>query len=139
VVTESVCSMDGDVADLPALCALAARFGAALIVDEAHATAVHGPGGRGVVAASDLTREVFAVVHTCGKALAAAGALVCGSRVLREFLINHARTLIFSTAMPPYMARQIRAALGLARGMDAERETLLRNSAEFSASLGRGG
>jgi 8-amino-7-oxononanoate synthase len=72
-----------------------------------------------------MTGEVFAVVHTCGKALASAGALVCGRRVLREFLINHARTLIFSTAMPPYMAGQIRAALRLARAMDRERRGLL--------------
>jgi 8-amino-7-oxononanoate synthase len=70
----------------------------------------------------------LAVVHTCGKALASAGAFVCGSRVLREFLINHARTLIFSTAMPPYMAGQIRAALEMAQGMDAERKMLLDNS-----------
>jgi len=78
-------------------------------------------------------------VHTCGKALASAGALVCGTRVLKEFLINHARTLIFSTAMPPYMAGQIRAALRLARAMDAERETLLALSAELSRSLSREG
>jgi 8-amino-7-oxononanoate synthase len=99
-----------------------------LIVDEAHATAVQGPGGAGIVAEAGLAEEVLAVVHTCGKSLASAGAFVCGSRVLREFLINHARTLIFSTAMPPYMAGQIRAALEMAQGMDAERKMLLDNS-----------
>jgi 8-amino-7-oxononanoate synthase len=107
---------------------LGARYGASLIVDEAHATAVHGPGGAGIVAEAGLAQEVLAVVHTCGKALASAGAFVCGSRVLREFLINHARTLIFSTAMPPYMAGQIHAAVQLAQTMDAERKMLLDNS-----------
>lgn len=135
VVTESVFSMDGDVADLSAIVALAERFGASVIVDEAHATAVHGPSGRGIVAACGLEERVLAVVHTCGKALASAGAFVCGSRVLKEHLINHARTFIFSTAMPPYFAAQIRAALGLARGMDAERQGLLDGAREFARSL----
>jgi len=135
IVTESVFSMDGDIADVNGLQKLAERYGASLLVDEAHATAVQGPGGAGIVAKARLTRDVFATVHTCGKALASAGAFVCGSRVLREFLINHARTLIFSTAMPPYVAWQIRAALRLARGMDAEREALHANSAELAASL----
>ena len=139
IVTESIFSMDGDIADVKAMQKLAERYGANLVVDEAHATAVHGPGGAGIAAEAGLTGEVFAVVHSCGKALASAGAFVCGSRVLREFLINHARTLIFSTAMPPYMAGQIRAALGLARGMDAERKTLLQNSAQLSESLCRDG
>src|SRR4029434_4713866 len=92
IVTESVFSMDGDVAHVKAIEEVAERFGASLIVDEAHATAVHGPGGAGIVAEAGLTREVLATVHTCGKALASAGAFVCGARVLREFLINHART-----------------------------------------------
>jgi 8-amino-7-oxononanoate synthase len=139
IVTESVFSMDGDIADLQAIEKLAERYGANLVVDEAHATAVHGPAGAGITAGAGLSRELFATVHTCGKALASAGALVCGSRLLRESLINHARTLIFSTAMPGYMAGQIRAALRLARGMDAERETLLRNAAEMSESLRRDG
>jgi len=135
IVTESVFSMDGDVADLSAIVALAERFGASVIVDEAHATAVHGPSGRGIVAACGLEERVLAVVHTCGKALASAGAFVCGSRVLKEHLINHTRTFIFSTAMPPYFAAQIRAALGLARGMDAERHGLLDGAREFARSL----
>ena len=67
---------------------------------------------------------MLAIVHTCGKALSSAGAFVCGGGVLREHLINRARTFIFSTAMPHYMAGQIRAALALARGADAERAHL---------------
>jgi len=139
MVTESVFSMDGDIADVRAMQKLAERYGAHLVADEAHATAVQGPGGAGIVAEARLTREVFATVHTCGKALASAGAFVCGSGALREFLINHARTLIFSTAMPPYMAGQIRAATRLARGMDAERRTLFSNATELSDSLRREG
>ena len=132
IVTESVFSMDGDIADVKAMQELAERYGANLVVDEAHATAVHGPGGAGIVAGAGLAGQVFAVVHTCGKALASAGAFVCGSPVLCEFLINHARTLIFSTAMPPYMAGQIRAALRLARAMDRERKSLLETASILS-------
>jgi 8-amino-7-oxononanoate synthase len=135
IVTETVFSMDGDVAPVPELLALADRYGAGVIVDEAHATGVHGPAGRGIAAGSGCVQNLSAAVHTCGKALASAGAFVCGSAVLREHLINHARTFIFSTAMPPYMAEQIRAALRLALAMDQEREALLQRSARFSASL----
>jgi 8-amino-7-oxononanoate synthase len=135
IVTESVFSMDGDVADLAEINGLAEKFGASLIVDEAHATAVHGPRGRGIVAACGLEERVLAVVHTCGKALASAGAFVCGSNVLKEHLINHARTFVFSTAMPPYLAGQIGAALRLARAMDAERQELLEHGREFAFRL----
>jgi 8-amino-7-oxononanoate synthase len=135
IVTESVFSMDGDVADLSAIQDLALRYGASLVVDEAHATAVHGRSGAGIVADAGLTKEVLAVVHTCGKALASAGGFVCGSKVLRDFLINHARTLIFSTAMPAYFAEQIRAALQLAKTMNRERELLLENSRSLAAFL----
>ena len=78
---------------------------------------------------------VIASVHTCGKALASAGAFVCGSAILKEHLVNHARTFIFSTAMPPYMAGQIRVALRLARGMDARRVELLAGARRLAAGL----
>jgi len=139
VVTESVFSMDGDVADVRAIVELAERFGAEVIVDEAHATAVRGPAGRGIVAKTGTTERVLAILHTCGKALASVGGFVCGSGVLREHLINHARTFIFSTAMPPYMAEQIGAALRLARGMEAERREFLGIAREFAAGLRRDG
>jgi len=137
VVTESVFSMDGDVAGVQAIVPLAERFGANVIVDEAHATAVHGPNGRGIVAACGLEERVLATVHTCGKALASAGAFVCGSAVMKEHLINHARTFIFSTAMPPYMTGQISAGLRLARRMDTDRRELLDRAREFSQLLKR--
>src|SRR5882724_9499923 len=79
VVTESVFSMDGDVADVREIVELAERFGAGVIVDEAHATAVHGPEGRGIVAETGTTERVLGVLHTCGKALASVGGFVCGS------------------------------------------------------------
>ncbi len=121
VISETVFSMDGDIANLAELSALCAKYDAGLILDEAHATAVHGPEGRGIATAAGLTGEVVAITHTCSKALASAGAFVCGSAALREHLINHARTFIFSTAPPPYMAGQIHAALGFARRMNSER------------------
>ncbi len=121
IVVESIFSMDGDRAPLRDLAALAARYHAELIVDEAHATGVCDPHGRGCVAEAGLAGRVFATVHTCGKALAAAGAFVCGSEPLRRFLINRARTFIFSTALPPYFAAQVAAGMRLAKTAESER------------------
>jgi 8-amino-7-oxononanoate synthase len=135
IVTESVFSMEGDVAPLRGMLRLGKKHGAALVVDEAHATGVCGPQGRGVAAELGIEGEALAIVHTCGKALASAGAFVCGSRALRDFLINHARAFIFSTAMPPYFAGQIRAALALARGADAERAHLREIADDLRANL----
>jgi 8-amino-7-oxononanoate synthase len=136
IVTETVFSMGGDVAPLPEILALAEHYGAGVILDEAHATAVHGPGGRGISAGlPDANHRVVAVVHTCSKALASAGAFVCGSAALRDHLINHARSFLFTTALPPYMASQVRAALALARGMDAERAALQQNAWQLNAGL----
>jgi 8-amino-7-oxononanoate synthase len=135
VVTETVFSMDGDVAPLVEMAALCERFGAGLILDEAHATGVHGPSGRGIAVATGLAADAVAVTHTCGKALASAGAFVCGSAALKEHLVNHARTFVFSTAMPPYIAGQILAALRIAQGMDVQRAELIANSRRLAAAL----
>ncbi len=124
IVTESVFSMEGDAAPISSLLRLARDHGAELILDEAHATGVLGPEGRGLAAEQDITRETLAIVHTCGKALASAGAFVCCGATLKNYLVNRARTFIFSTAMPPYFAGQIRAALHLAMQSDAERAHL---------------
>lgn len=124
IVTESVFSMEGDIAPLDSLLRLARDYGAELILDEAHATGVLGPQGRGVGASVGAARNIFAVVHTCGKALASAGAFVCGSELLKQYLVNRARTFIFSTAMPPYFAGQLGAALQLAIDADRERAEL---------------
>jgi 8-amino-7-oxononanoate synthase len=124
IVVESIFSMDGDRAPLRELAALAARYGAELIVDEAHATGACGPGGRGCVAEAGLAGRLFSTVHTCGKALAAAGAFICGSESLRQFLINRARSFIFSTALPPYFASQVAAGMRLAASAEPERAHL---------------
>ena len=135
IVTESVFSMEGDIAPIAALLALARKYDAALIIDEAHATGVWGPEGRGIVADLGGERGVLAIIHTCGKALASAGAFVCGGRALRDYLVNRARTFIFSTAMPPYMAGQIRAALAMARAAETERTHLRAISAGLREQL----
>lgn len=122
IVTESIFSMEGDRAPLKDIFSLAQKYGAEVIVDEAHATATCGPQGRGLLA--EIGADAFAAVHTCGKALAGVGAFVCGSKTLREYLINRARNFIFSTALPPYFAWQIGAAVRLARSMEEERRRL---------------
>ncbi len=124
IVTESLFSMEGDFAPLARLVALAREYGAEVVLDEAHSVGVWGPEGRGLAAEAGVAGELLAVVHTCGKALASAGAFVCSSRAVADYLVNRARTFIFSTAAPPYLAAQIRAALRLARAMDAERAHL---------------
>ena len=139
IVTESIFSMDGDVAPLRQMAVLAEKYGAAMVVDEAHATGVHGPGGRGLAVQEGILPQVLATIHTCSKALGSAGAFVCGPRVLKEHLINHARTFIFSTALPPYFAAQISAALSLARCMEQERRELRGRAAQLARDLRREG
>jgi 8-amino-7-oxononanoate synthase len=133
IVVESLFSMQGDLAPLSDLATLADLYGSELIVDEAHAIGVRGLQGRGLVAQAGLSERVLATVHTCGKALGSAGAIVCGSENLRRFLINRARTFIFSTALPPYFASQVAACIRLAAAADAERTHL----AELSSYLRR--
>lgn len=112
IVVESLYSMDGDRAPLPALAELAARHDAFLLIDEAHATGVFGPDGRGLAAAYDGAENII-TLRTCGKALGCEGALLCGPQVMRDFLINRGRAFIFSTAPSPLIAAAVRAALRL--------------------------
>jgi 8-amino-7-oxononanoate synthase len=139
IVVESVFSMNGDRAQIASLVALGERYGAELIVDEAHATGVLGPQGRGLVAEAGAMDRVLAVVHTCGKALAGVGAFVLCSNVLKEYLINHARPFIFSTALPPYVAAQARAAIHIAAAADAERTHLRALATHLRARLHQSG
>jgi len=118
---------------------LAEKYGAELIVDEAHATGVCGDGGRGCVAEAGISGRVLATVHTCGKALASAGAFVCGSEELRRILINRARTFIFSTALPPYFAAHVGAGLRLAMTADGERSQLAGISLQLRVKLQHSG
>jgi 8-amino-7-oxononanoate synthase len=135
IVTESLFSMEGDVSPIDQLLKLADEYDAELVVDEAHATGTCGPAGRGIVAEFGGERQVLATVHTCGKALASAGAFVCCGMTLKRYLLNRARTFIYSTAMPPYIAGQIRAALALAREADAQRAKLHKVSISLRESL----
>jgi 8-amino-7-oxononanoate synthase len=113
IVTDSVFSMDGDVAPLEALAELAHIHGARIAVDEAHATGSLGPGGRGAVAEADLEGEIDVVVGTLGKALGSYGAYVCASAAIVRYLVNTARSLIFSTAPSPPAVAGALAALDL--------------------------
>ena len=126
IVVESLYSMDGDFAPLEDLAQLAHRHGALLVVDEAHATGVFGPGGRGLVAGLAGGRgEHIITLHTCGKALGVEGALLVGPAAMRDFLVNRARGFIFSTAPSPLIAAVVREALRLCEGADTARAALL--------------
>jgi 8-amino-7-oxononanoate synthase len=114
IVVESLYSMDGDCAPLAELQAVAARHDAMLVIDEAHATGVHGPRGRGL-AAGLAGRENVVCVHTCGKALGAMGALVCAPAALIDFMVNRSRPFIYATAPSPLMATAVREALAILR------------------------
>jgi 8-amino-7-oxononanoate synthase len=124
VVTESVFSMDGDMAPLPGIAALCERYGAHLIVDEAHATGVVGDKGEGLVQLQGLQGRCFARVHTFGKAVGCHGAIVLGSPSLRDYLINFSRPFIYTTAIPETSVVAIRSAYELFPGMKKEREQL---------------
>jgi len=110
IAVETLYSMDGDMAPLSDLAALAAKHDAMLILDEAHGTGVFGPSGRGLSSGLDGLHNVV-TLHTCGKAMGVEGALICGPRILVDYLINRARAFIFSTAPSPLMAVAASAAL----------------------------
>jgi 8-amino-7-oxononanoate synthase len=111
IVSDSVFSMDGDIAPLAEIVELAQRHGLRTVVDEAHGTGCLGPGGRGAVAEAGLEGQVDVVVGTLGKALGAYGAFAACSAAMRDYLTNTARSLIFSTALPPPAVAAALAAL----------------------------
>jgi 8-amino-7-oxononanoate synthase len=134
VVTESVFSMDGDQAPLAGMVALCRRFGARLIVDEAHGTGIIGAKGEGLVQAMGLEDDCFARIHTFGKAVGCHGAIVVGSALLRDFLINFSRSFIYTTALPPASIRALGAAYSLLPRLNAERERLHQLIERFRAA-----
>ena len=139
IVSESIFSMAGDRAPIAHLVALAEKYGAEIIVDEAHATGVEGPQGKGFVAACGVADRVLVTVHPCGKALAGVGGFVCCSEKLKQYLINRARTFIFSTALPPYVAAQMRAAIRIVASADLERTELTAGAAFLRGRLREAG
>lgn len=125
IVTESVFSMDGDRAPLRSLIELKKRFGAVLLLDEAHAVGVIGPNGRGLAAEEHVNEDVDIQMGTLSKALGVSGGYICGSRSLVDWLINRARSFIFSTAPPPVLASAALAALDFLSSAEGEQRRQL--------------
>ncbi len=138
VVTESVFSMDGDRAVLREMVELKERYGAWLLVDEAHAFGVVGPGGRGLVAELGLEGRVELQMGTLSKAVGLSGGYVAGRREVMDWLINRARSFIYSTAVPPFLAHAARVAVELMLGEEGERRRvrLRENVALFQRLMG---
>lgn len=123
IVIESLYSMDGDRAPIDDLARIAQRHDAMMIIDEAHATGVFGPQGRGLGAHLE-GRDNIITLHTCGKALGVMGALVLAPTPIRDFLVNRARAFIYATAPSPLVAAAVRAALGVCQNEPERRERL---------------
>jgi glycine C-acetyltransferase/8-amino-7-oxononanoate synthase len=135
IVTDSVFSMDGDLAPLERIVELAQRYDARVMVDEAHATGTIGPQGRGAVAAAGLEDEVDVIVGTLGKSLGSYGAYACCDAGMAKYLVNTARTLIFSTGLPPAAVAAAQAALEVMRSQPERMERLQRNSRVLREAL----
>lgn len=135
IVTDSVFSMDGDIAPLAEVVALARRYDAWVMVDEAHATGVFGARGVGVVEALRLEGAIEIQMGTFSKALGGAGAYVAGSRELIDWLINRARSFVYTTGVPPAVAASALAALEVVEQEPERRERLWQNAAMFKQGL----
>ena len=135
IVTDGLFSMDGDVAHLEQIVELAQRYDARVMVDDAHGVGALGPGGRGAVAAAGLEHEVDVVVGTLGKSLGSYGAYVCCDRTMAKYLVNTARSLIFSTALPPPAVAGAMAALELLVEQPQRVDKLQRNARLLSEAL----
>jgi 8-amino-7-oxononanoate synthase len=123
ISVESLYSMDGDSPDIAGLFAVADRHEAMVVIDEAHATGVLGPQGRGLAASFEGRNNVI-TLHTCGKALGTVGGFILAPRAIRDFLVNRARPFIFATAPSPLTAAITRSALEISRTKPERRERL---------------
>ena len=132
IVIESVYSMDGDIAPVADLLALTEKYDAMLVVDEAHATGIFGPTGRGIT--EGLPHDRLITLHTCGKALGVAGGLVCANRDIIDYMINAARGFIYSTAPMPLQAHLVQRALELVRD-EPQRRAQLRHLMDVAANV----
>ncbi len=132
IITESVFSMDGDLAPLREIVELKERYGGILFLDEAHAVGVLGHGAQGLAGMLDLSERVEIQMGTFGKALGVSGGYIAGSRTLIDFLINRARSFVFSTAPSPAIAAACRAALRIVQSKEG---TVLRNRLDQNRSL----
>lgn len=143
LVTDSVFSMDGDVADLAGCAELCERHGATLVVDEAHGTGVFGPTGAGLIEADGLSAHpavrAGVVVSTASKALGSLGGMVSGPKVVVEALVHLARPFIFTTAIAPAQAAAIAAAIGVAQAEPERRRRLAEIVAKVRAGLASAG
>ena len=137
IVTDGVFSMDGDLAPLTGICDLARKYGAMLVVDDAHGTGVLGEGGRGSAAYFGVEEGVSISMGTLGKALASYGAFACADSEVVDYLISKARSYIYSTSLPPSVAAASRAAVCVAEGAEGERRraNLTNLCARFRAGL----
>ena len=135
VVTESVFSMDGDSPDLEALVELCGNKGVYLVLDEAHAIGVFGKKGAGLLNELNLKDRVFATIITFGKAMGCHGAAVLGSEALKRFLVNFARSFIYTTAMPPHSLATIQAAFIYLSSSRTEQQSLVENITFFKDQL----
>jgi 7-keto-8-aminopelargonate synthetase-like enzyme len=135
IVTDTVFSMDGDLADMAALARIARHHGALLAVDEAHATGVLGPDGRGVSALAGVERDVAISVGTLSKALGAIGGFVTGPRPVIDTLINRSRQLIYTTSLPAACTAAARTALLISRREPQRRQRVLTLAAHVRAGL----
>jgi 8-amino-7-oxononanoate synthase len=138
IVTESIFSMDGDAAPLYEIAALKEKYGAWLMVDEAHATGIIGENGRGLANELGVANQIEIQMGTLGKALGASGGYICGSRALIDFLINRARSFIFSTAPVPAAAAAAKAGIQLVQSGEGKKlnEKLWSRVAEFQSATG---
>jgi 8-amino-7-oxononanoate synthase len=139
IVTDAVFSMDGTCAPLNALVELKQQYGAMLMVDEAHSGGIYGNEGQGLVHALGLSAQVDVIMGTFSKAYASYGAYVAGSDVLVRYLINRARSLIYSTALPPQVIAATRRNWTRAREQHWRRARLWDNAALFRARLNEAG